>query len=92
MEVYNPFEALHQELREIKEAIARLDKERAEVPQREIIDRKELGKRLNLSEATLIRYGDKRLIPEIKVGGSVRYCYQDVLDALQKQNPRKYGR
>lgn len=49
----------------------------------EIIDGKELMKRLGISEPTLIRWRKKGKIPYIQLGATIRYRYQSVLEALE---------
>lgn len=49
----------------------------------EIIDGKELMRRLDVSEPTLIRWRKKGKIPYIQFGCTIRYRYQAVLDALE---------
>lgn len=39
----------------------------------EIIDRKELSKRSNISEPTVIRWEKKKMIPAMRIGSAVRY-------------------
>src|SRR5271163_1801462 len=39
----------------------------------EIINRKELSKRLNITEQTIIRWEKKKKIPVIRIGSAVRY-------------------
>jgi excisionase family DNA binding protein len=48
-----------------------------------LIDRKELMKRLNVSEPTLIAWGQKGKVPEIRIGKSVRYDYEAVKEKLK---------
>lgn len=49
----------------------------------EIIDRKELCKRLAITEPTIIRLEKKRKIPRLEIGTAIRYDYKSVVNALQ---------
>lgn len=49
----------------------------------EIIDRKELCKRLDLNEGTIIRYEKKGKIPKLSIGNSIRYNWPAVVVALE---------
>jgi len=53
------------------------------VPQIDIIDRAELCKRLNITEPTVIRWEKKGRIPSFRIGSSVRYNWQRVIDILE---------
>jgi hypothetical protein len=50
----------------------------------EIIDRKELGERLNITEPTNIRWEKKKKIPVMKIGSAVRYNWRAVIKSLEK--------
>jgi|JI6StandDraft_1071083.scaffolds.fasta_scaffold110499_2 hypothetical protein len=52
----------------------------------EIIDGKELIKRLNISEPTLIRWRKKSKIPFLQLGTSLRYDWRKVLNSLEHKN------
>ena len=80
----NPFEELLTEIREIKEGMKLLQS--SPTPQSEIIDRKELLKRLAITEPTAIRWGKRGIIPEIHIGSNVRYNWPVVVSALEKRN------
>lgn len=84
----NPFEELRQELREQKKLLEKLltnQQMLGESPQvSEIIDRDTLCARLGISLPTAIRYTQKKTIPVIRIGTTVRYDWQAVLKALQK--------
>jgi hypothetical protein len=64
---------------------SKLDKAsvKPEIPNVEIIDRKELCKRLNISEPTAIRWGNKKSIPSFNIGSSVRYNWPRVIETLE---------
>jgi hypothetical protein len=49
----------------------------------EIIDRKELLKRLNISEPTIIRWEKMKRIPVIRIGSSVRYNWKALIKRLE---------
>lgn len=83
----NPFCLLLAEMVEIKKMIS--DQQQRE-PTPEIIDRKELQKRLGISEPTAISLSKKKKIPVIKLGSSIRYNWPKVLVAIQ--NDEEYRR
>ena len=49
----------------------------------EIITQDELCKRLMISKPTIIRWAKKKKIPLIRIGRSVRFNWQSVIDALE---------
>lgn len=49
----------------------------------EIIDTRELCKRLNVTEPTIIRWRKKGAVPYFNIGSSVRFNFEDVIDALK---------
>ena len=55
----------------------------------EIIDRTELCKRLAITEPTVIRWEKKCKIPCFRIGSSVRYNWQTVIEALEKKRPNE---
>ena len=55
----------------------------------EIIDTKELCKRLNITEPTVIRWRKKGLVPFLNIGSSVRFNYENVLHALEVKKGKK---
>jgi excisionase family DNA binding protein len=59
-----------------------------EVPNTEIIGRKELCKRLNISEPTAIRWANKGSIPSFTIGSSIRYNWPKVIEALEAKKKR----
>ncbi len=81
----NPFEEILAELGEIKSTIAVLYASPS--PQIEIIDRKELLRRLAITEPTAIRWGRRGTIPEIHIGSNIRYNWPAVVLALE--NPKR---
>lgn len=50
----------------------------------EIIDRKELAKRLNITTPTIIRWEKKKKIPVMRVGSAIRYNWKAVVKSLEK--------
>jgi excisionase family DNA binding protein len=80
----NPFETISQQLSNILE---RLNNISANPPPRavEIITQDELCKRLMISKPTIIRWAKKKKIPLIRIGRSVRFNWQSVIDALESQ-------
>lgn len=81
--IANPFEEISSQLSELMQVISTLRYSPA--PQIEIIDRKELLKRLNITEPTAIRWGRRGTIPEIHIGSNVRYNWPAVVQALENQ-------
>jgi predicted DNA-binding transcriptional regulator AlpA len=57
-------------------------------PPAEIIDQKELCKRLSISVPTAIRYGQDGTFPTLRMGGAVRYNWPSVIKALESQQPK----
>ena len=51
--------------------------------QEEIIDRKELRRRLNITEPTVMRWEKRKKIPVIRIGSSVRYNWSAVVKSLE---------
>lgn len=87
----NPFEEVLKQLAEIKELILAIQRPE---PPNEIIDRKELQKRLQLAEPTIINWGKRKIIPFFRIGSAVRYNWPKVVKAiennkLQKQQEKK---
>ena len=76
----NPFEIILHKLAEIKEA---LHNPGEDAEPSEIIDRKELQKRLAITEPTAIRWARRGKIPEIRIGNSVRYNWPNVVKSLE---------
>jgi hypothetical protein len=58
----------------------------------EIINRKELLSRLGISEQHAIKLGKEGKLKSFRVGNSVRYNWNQVIEELQKNNngTRKY--
>lgn len=54
----------------------------------EIIDRKTLISRLDISEPTAIRWQQKGKIPYLKIGSAIRYEWHSVVEALTVKGGR----
>ncbi len=52
--------------------------------QEEIIGRKELCERLDITEPTVIRWEKKKRIPVIRIGSVIRYNWNAVIKSLEK--------
>lgn len=85
----NPFEIINIKLDRLQHSIDILlsspGSPTAKPSESRLIDRKQLAALLGLHEATIVRYAKKGLIKEIRVGGAVRFRYEDVLACLQKK-------
>jgi len=81
----NPFGVIDQQLKDILE---RLNNISANPPPQsiEIITQEELCRRLMISRFTLLRWVKKKKIPQIRIGGVIRYNYYKVINALEEQN------
>lgn len=77
----NPFEDIHNRLDDIYELINKIIQREAPLPP-EIIDRKTLISRLDISEPTAIRWQQKGKIPYLKIGSAIRYDWIKVIQAL----------
>lgn len=86
----NPFELILQKLEEIQQMLS--EKNVAKADPIEIIDRKELMKRLNITEPTVIRWAKKGTIPEIHIGSNVRYNWPTVVKELEKVSLNQQAR
>ena len=82
--MYNPFDSISQLLNDILE---RLNNISANPPPQtiEIITQDELCKRLMISKPTVIRWVKKKKIPSLRIGRSVRFNWQTVIEALESQ-------
>lgn len=80
----NPFELIYDKLDAIN---IKLDSviQLPHIPKIEIIDRKELCKRLDISEPTATKWGKKGKIPFFKIGTAVRYNWIKVIESLEKK-------
>ena len=78
----NPFECINQQLKDI---LDRLNNISANPPPQaiDIITQDELCKRLMISKPTIIRWVKKKKIPTIRIGRSVRFNWQSVIEALE---------
>jgi hypothetical protein len=78
----NPFLEIIERLERIELLLTVAQSTKTEI---EIIDRQELMKRLNISEPTVILWGKKGKIPEMRIGANVRYNWPDVVKALSNK-------
>lgn len=72
------------ELNEIKQMINQSRPQQQAKEVAEIVDSKEVCKRLNISEPTLIRWRKKKRIPFFMVGSAVRFNWTSVIKELEK--------
>jgi predicted DNA-binding transcriptional regulator AlpA len=75
-------ELLHQKIDELKQLV--IERQHKEMIG-EIIDRKELMKRLAVSEPTVIRWERKGEIPVMHLGESARYNWKEVIEAIKNK-------
>ncbi len=88
----NPFNFILDELLALRQEVLKLQlNAQSPAPAREIIDRSELRKRLGITDPTIIQYVKKGIIPEIRIGGSIRYDYGHVLESLTERKKAKHG-
>lgn len=73
-----------EELTEIIRAVIR-EERTTPPPQAEVIDQKELLKRLGISRPTARLWAKKGKLPEIHIGSNVRYNWPAVVKALENQ-------
>lgn len=66
--------------------------EAKETPQIEIINSREIRKRLDISEPTLIRWRRKGRIPYLSIGSAIRYDWHKVLEAISSDNKKGASR
>ena len=82
----NPYELIQTQLNSIEEKINLITAaSQSPIPPKEIIDRKELCKRLAITEPTVIRWEKRGKIPVLHIGNSVRYNWPTVIDALENK-------
>lgn len=53
------------------------------------ITRRELGDKLGIGENTIMKLERQGIIPAIRLGGTIRYDYEEVLEALKNHRLRK---
>jgi len=95
MQIENPFQVLDAKIDHLQASINSLLEQREQVvtPKSSgLITRKELAEQLGVSESSLRRYADMGIIKEIRVGGLVRFRYDEVLTALQNKKASRYGK
>lgn len=51
----------------------------------ELIDRKELARRLGVDQRTIYNMEQRKQIPSVRVSRCVRYCWETVLKALPRR-------
>jgi len=81
MDFTNPYQVIFEKLEELENKVDGLKTPSA--PAIQIVDRKELQRILGVTEPTLITWGRKGKIPELRIGSNVRYNLPDVVTALQ---------
>ena len=84
----NPFDEIIERLDGLESKIAGASTV-STTPPTEIINREELCKRLNITEPTAIRWGNKNLIPCFRIGSNVRYNWPKVIEALENKKGAK---
>lgn len=82
--MYNPFEVINDKLDNLEKMISELQSKPENKISTEIIDRKELCKRLAITEPTAIRWERKGKIPFFRIGSNIRYNWQSVVNTLEK--------
>jgi hypothetical protein len=80
---YNPFDGIVEILLRIEDKLDIQNRICETIEATEVIDRKELMKRLAITEPTVIRLEKKSKIPYMVIGSSKRYKWQDVLKATE---------
>ena len=80
----NPFDAILDEVKALREDVSKLTIPSPPLPA-EIIDRKTLCKRLNISEPTAIKMGKRDELPEIRISQSIRYNWPSVLEHIERK-------
>lgn len=86
----NPFDRLEQRLINIENLLKQSHSNEGAVvtAPREIIDSKTLCLRLGITEPTLIKWRNRKKVPFLKLGGSIRYDWNQVCDALNGTNKK----
>jgi excisionase family DNA binding protein len=80
----NPFELIIERLNELEHKLTNFNPEATNISI-EVINRKELCKRLDITEPTAIRWEKKGKIPSIRIGSNVRYNWPAVIQALESK-------
>ncbi|HTN08850.1 hypothetical protein [Agriterribacter sp.] len=83
----NPFDIIIAKLEALESALEAMKQPVSVDVATEIIDRETLCSRLGISLPTAIRYSKRKVIPVIHIGTTIRYNWQAVLKALEKQKP-----
>lgn len=76
----NPFDLILEKIDQLENRLV----ESGKITPAEVIDRKELLKRLKITSPTVIRWERKGVIPSFKIGSHVRYDWVKVIQALEK--------
>ena len=84
----NPFDAILIQLNTLQSSVDSLVIP-GESVKPEIIDRRELCKRLAITEPTAIRYEKKKKIPSFRIGSHVRYNWPSVCNAMFGKSDNK---
>lgn len=78
----NPFDVINDKLDKLESRFSETNIATPFQPV-EIIGRKELCNRLDITEPTVIRWENKGKIPCFRIGSNVRYNWQTVINALE---------
>jgi len=83
----NPFQEIDNRLERIELLLSKLvDEKKVEINSEiNIIDGKELCKKLGITIVTLIRWKAKGKVPYLQIGGLIRYNLSEVLKALENK-------
>lgn len=82
----NPFDPILETLTEISQKLTLLEfVKNSPLREIELIDTKELMKRCDISEPTVIRLRKKGKIPYVQIGHVVRFDWYKVVEALEKR-------
>ena len=86
--ISNPFDALHNHLNALESKVDGLSIPNESVKP-EIINRRELCVRLDITEPTAIRWEKKKKIPSFRIGSNVRYNWPNVISVLEGKSNNK---
>lgn len=84
----NPFDILNERFDRLEERLF-ANQHQSQKQSPEIINREELCRRLDITEPTIIRWEKRGKIPSIRIGGSVRYNWTAVIEALEQKGGSK---
>jgi excisionase family DNA binding protein len=86
----NPFDTIDSRLSSIESLLLELrNGSTPGITPPEIIDRKELCKRLAITEPTVLRWQRKGKIPAMHIGSAVRYNWSAVVESLESKTKRR---